>query len=155
MNASQNKLVWTNTHTTFVKLRQSFERRNEKKLRQQQICMKCHGHCRYNVYSFTVMYKPVHRVPRACVKKVLVVIDGLYCNCEAKNFESRLKIETKLNSTVVCLSLKLLSTVMTLTYIYLRFTEYKWEIREITPHYSTLFTKKLHLRYFAYIGQVA
>jgi len=169
MNASQNKLVWTDTKTTFVKLHRplqpatiwrmsyvkSFERRNETKLRQQQICMNCHSHCRYNVYSFSVMYKPVRRVPRACDKEVMVVIDGLYPNCEAKNSESQLEIKTKLSRSVISISLKLLSIVMALTYICTRFTECIWEIREITPHCSTLFTTKLHSRYSAYIGRVA
>jgi hypothetical protein len=92
MNASQNKLVRTDTKTTSVKwhwpassashdleneLRQSFERRNETKLCQQQICIlvNCRGHYRYKVNNFTVThYKPVHQVPRTCVKELLVVL---------------------------------------------------------------------------------
>ena len=64
------------------------------------------------------MYKPVHRMPRTCVKELLVVIDGLYPQFVVKNSESRLETKTKLISTVISISLKLLSVVITITYIY-------------------------------------
>jgi hypothetical protein len=41
---------------------------------------------------------------------------------------------------------------MTLTYIYTRFTECKWEIRKITPHCSTLFTNKITFTLFPIHG---
>ena len=86
------------------------------------------------------VYKPVHLVPKTCVKELLVVTDGLYPHCEAKNSESRLEIKTKLSSTVISVSMKLLSVVITITYIYTRVTERKWEICEIAPHYKITFT---------------
>jgi hypothetical protein len=89
------------------------------------------------------MYKPVHLVLRTCVKELLVVIDGLYPHCEAKNSESWLEIKTKLSSTVISKLLKLLSVVITVTFTH--------ELQNVNGKFAKLCHTALHCSLQNYI----